>query len=425
MHTVARVRPELGQEADEIMAEQFLEDLREALNHLYDPDALCSSPLVDLLGISRKWHAGLALQQALIDAIESIKPSGDNFQEHSHLSRGYEVLLHRYVQQWPQTEVAELMGISERQVRREQRAALGLLAQQLASQYQISQELEEQRGDSPSPSPATIMDRELRWLRGCAPPEEPTSLAQSLKSALSMTSSLVTEHDVRLTVDAAASLPGLSVHPVAIREILLSLLSLVICQHPGGDLRVSAQAIDGDVELVLQVPEAATGAGGADGGAGLGIIQELVKISGGELSWTQGKTFSARLLFPAASQVPVLVVDDSRDTLRLFERHALGTRYRILTTSDPEEAMALAEKVEPCLVVLDIMMPQIDGLELLARFRQHPTIGRIPVIVCSVLPNKALAISLGARAFLQKPFRREDLLRTLDLLTPRRASRPG
>ena len=66
------------------------------------------------------------------------------------------------------------------------------------------------------------------------------------------------------------------------------------------------------------------------------------------------------------------------------------------------------------MIVVDIMMPQVDGLQVLSRFRHHPMLGKIPVLVCSVLPQKDLAASLGASGFLQKPIRREPFLAALD-----------
>jgi CheY-like chemotaxis protein len=416
-------RTDTGQETDGSMAEDLLQNLRHALNHLYNPDVLSANPLVALLGLSRRWNPGLALQQAIIHAIESMEPS-DSLPDYSQISRGHEVLLHRYVQQWSQKEVAELMGISERQVRREQQAALMLLARQLAISYPIEANLAAQHDSAKKASQAVAVDRELRWLHGAPAPEVPTSLPQVLQSALSMTSALVRQHDIRLTMDIASSLPDLSVHPVALRQVLLTLLGFVICRHPGGDLRMSARVTNGDVELLLHAPGLVIGEELNEPVSDLAVIHQLIRVVGGQLSVTQDEAFSATLLFPAAAQVPVLVVDDNRDTLRLFERHVMGTRYCVLATDAPEEALALAMEVVPAIVVLDVMMPDLDGLELLTRFTQHPATDEIPIVVCTILPNADLAIALGASAFLQKPFTREDLLKTLDDLAPSRALAP-
>jgi len=68
----------------------------------------------------------------------------------------------------------------------------------------------------------------------------------------------------------------------------------------------------------------------------------------------------------------------------------------------------------PQIIVLDVMMPQTDGWRVLSRLRQHPLTSNIPVIVCTILAQEALALSLGANAFLRKPVTRQAFLAALD-----------
>ena len=60
------------------------------------------------------------------------------------------------------------------------------------------------------------------------------------------------------------------------------------------------------------------------------------------------------------------------------------------------------------------MMPQVDGWRVLGRLRQHPLTGHIPVVVCTILSQEALALSLGASAFIRKPITRRAFLAALD-----------
>jgi CheY-like chemotaxis protein len=85
-----------------------------------------------------------------------------------------------------------------------------------------------------------------------------------------------------------------------------------------------------------------------------------------------------------------------------------------LGESDPKQALALAEESLPEIIVLDMMLPDVDGWELLGRFRAHPRIGDSSVIVCTILPQKQLALSLGAADFLSKPLSRQNLLSALN-----------
>ena len=68
----------------------------------------------------------------------------------------------------------------------------------------------------------------------------------------------------------------------------------------------------------------------------------------------------------------------------------------------------------PDIILLDVLLQNIDGWELLGRFRAHPHLGERPVIVCTILPQRDLALILGAAGFLSKPFSQRQLLAALD-----------
>jgi CheY-like chemotaxis protein len=129
---------------------------------------------------------------------------------------------------------------------------------------------------------------------------------------------------------------------------------------------------------------------------------------------TEGKTFDADLIVPTLERLPVLVIDDNADTLQLLQRYASGTRYHLISARDPRRALELAAEFSPQIIVLDVMMPDVDGWEVLARLRQHPLVDRTPIIVCTILAQKELALALGADAFLHKPVSRQGFLAALD-----------
>ena len=144
----------------------------------------------------------------------------------------------------------------------------------------------------------------------------------------------------------------------------------------------------------------------------------LAAVAGCSLQQLPGEVERApltlRLILPAAEQVPVLVVDDNIDTLQLYGRYLTGTRYRFVGVADPRRAVELAEEVNPQIILLDLMLPQVDGWELLGRLREHPRTYHIPVVVCSILPQEDLALALGAAAFIRKPASQAALLSALD-----------
>jgi CheY-like chemotaxis protein len=195
------------------------------------------------------------------------------------------------------------------------------------------------------------------------------------------------------------------------------LLSVVIPRAAGGRVTVSADAGDQGVGLHLRCTESGSGtlAWQADEQACLDAAQQLASCIGVSLSLDAGVTpLDAALHIPAVGQVPVLVIDDNADALKLVERYAFGTRYRIVTAQDPEHAVALAERVAPRIIVLDVMMPGIDGWELLGRLRRNPVTSGVPIVICSILAQEELAQFLGANAFLRKPITRQAFLGALD-----------
>jgi CheY-like chemotaxis protein len=120
------------------------------------------------------------------------------------------------------------------------------------------------------------------------------------------------------------------------------------------------------------------------------------------------------LTLPIVEGVPILVIDDNADTLRLLQRYLSGTRYHFMGARDPEQALAMTKQTMPRVIVMDVMMSGVDGWELLGRLRTHPATRNVPVIVCTILPHEPLALTLGAAGFLRKPVSRDAFLAALN-----------
>jgi CheY-like chemotaxis protein len=113
---------------------------------------------------------------------------------------------------------------------------------------------------------------------------------------------------------------------------------------------------------------------------------------------------------------PLLIVDDHAETTDLLARYVEGTPYRVVACHDPRRALEVALAQRPLLVLLDVMMPEVDGWEVLMRLKQHEATAGLPVYVCTVLDQSELALSLGADGFLRKPITRQALLGVLEVL---------
>ncbi len=227
---------------------------------------------------------------------------------------------------------------------------------------------------------------------------------------------------VRLECVVPEGLPRLVAQVAALRQALLSVLTAAIRAVPGGQVEVAAEAAAGHVWIVLCAlpPSALAGQIAEDQRENIDMARQLVALSGGSLTVTAdqggGPGFAARFSLPVAEQATVLVIEDNADTLQLYQRYLAGSRYAFFGAHSPEQALALAPKLAPHAVVLDVMLPGTDGWELLGRLREHPALRGVPIIVCTILPQEQLALTLGAAAFLRKPVSRTDLLAALDRL---------
>ncbi len=106
----------------------------------------------------------------------------------------------------------------------------------------------------------------------------------------------------------------------------------------------------------------------------------------------------------------VLAVDDEPQILRTLRRNLSARGYEVMTAADGEEALDLAAESEPDVVILDLLMPRMDGCEFTRRFRQW---SKAPIIVLSALgeePAKVEVLDLGADDYVTKPFGIEELL---------------
>lgn len=401
-----------------LTSEQFLKHLRDALNHLYDPDRLRRSPLASIFDVADRFDTPSALQRILTEAIESLKP-GVEEPPRSHSRQVYDLLMYRYVQQFSQQEVADQLGMSVRHLRREQRVALETLTYHLWEQYGLEKRLDEAaEATAQVAEPDSIAGDDLAWLKD-VPSDSPTDLSQMIPAVLELAQPLAARHDVRLETKLADNVSNLAVHPIALRQILLNLLTVAIHRASGRQVTVLALPEGLDVEIWVRVHpgqrDTPPSAGVNDEGVSLDLACRLAEMCRCTLALSaEDETFGATLTLPAVEQLPVLAIDDNADTIQLMQRYTTGTRYRLLGTHDLEQALDLAEQFSPQIVVLDVMMPQLDGWEVLGRLRQHPLTSHTPIIVCTILPQEELALSLGASGFVRKPITRQSFLAALD-----------
>jgi PAS domain S-box-containing protein len=185
-------------------------------------------------------------------------------------------------------------------------------------------------------------------------------------------------------------------------------------------------------------------------GLGLAITKSFCRMMGGDVTLTseagKGTTFMVRLpaVTRSASDIAVaaaekrsdgpqvtepehaptvLVVDDDPNARELLRRHLQRGGYAVRTAANGEEAMQLARTLQPDVVTLDALMPQMDGWAVLSAMKEDAVLAEIPVIMVTIVDNQSIGFSLGAADYLIKPIDRDRLVRAVEKCCPRGAPR--
>ncbi len=126
---------------------------------------------------------------------------------------------------------------------------------------------------------------------------------------------------------------------------------------------------------------------------------------------------------PPSSRPPkkrVLVADDDPSIGRLLER-ILSQEYDVVTASDGPTALRFAEQTRPNLMILDVMMPGLDGFELASRIRAVSSLRSVPIIFLTARDgplDTIKGIQAGARHYVTKPFKIDDLMTKVKKILP-------
>jgi signal transduction histidine kinase/DNA-binding response OmpR family regulator len=105
----------------------------------------------------------------------------------------------------------------------------------------------------------------------------------------------------------------------------------------------------------------------------------------------------------------VLVIDDDATVRDLMTFYLNREGYQVITASSGEEGVRLAASIHPHLITLDVMMPNMDGWEVLSRLKADPHLADVPVIMLTMLDNKNMGYALGASEYLTKPINPKHL----------------
>ena len=275
---------------------------------------------------------------------------------------------------------------------------------------------------------------------------------------------LVDKNSNKLEVRCPEDLGSMHADVTKIRQILFNLLSNA-CKftengkitlevwrdrEPDKDLvnmRVSDTGIGMTPDQLDRLFEAFTQADATTtrkyGGTGLGlaISRKFCQMMGGDISvsseFGKGSSFSAQIpaqvkqqkielekpitVAPAKTVAPpvqnqetVLVIDDDPIVTDLMTRFLTKEGFNVVTAANGEEGLLRAREFHPLAITLDIMMPSMDGWEVLTQLKSDKELADIPCILLTMLQNKTMGYALGAADYLTKPVDRSRLMSILN-----------
>jgi CheY-like chemotaxis protein len=404
------VKPSDSLQDEMITCEELEQELSQALVHLYDPDYQPSGAFCELMGCDPSLGGTLAVQAAVIRAIKDLEPRPD-IPPTAYPRRVHDLLHSRFVLKLTQDETALRLSVSLSSVQRMQREAIHALARTLW-ECQSAVETGEIASSSGTPvdtheDASTALQaadwesqakRELEVLQEKAS-DRIADVEQVLSDILALGSSLIAEPNVELVLEYVQ--PGLValVHPSALRQMVIAAIHRLANHVHTGQIALYARLTDGSARITVVGPVS------TDEGPSPADFTDGILVPNGtavEASIEDEHTF-LRITVPSLSQIAVLVIDDNPDMCHFYRRCTTGTSYRVTHTTSGQRALQRIKASPPDVIVLDVMLPDVDGWKLLMELHEDPTTRPIPVIVCSVIREEDLAYSLGAAAYLSKP----------------------
>jgi signal transduction histidine kinase/CheY-like chemotaxis protein len=263
----------------------------------------------------------------------------------------------------------------------------------------------------------------------------------------------------KFELDLTAGLPQIETDQAKFKQVLFNLLSNAVKFSPpdsaitiraryagtnDSDGRVTISVRDEGVgieeryhEVIFQEFRQVDGTARREfGGTGLGLalVKKFVELQGGNVrvDSSPGKGSSFSFTLPVKSRAAVvsrapellddgaervLVVEDDPNAFELLAAALASAGYVAIRARHGEEALRLAREARPIAVTLDLVLPGVDGWEVLKRLKSDETTRDLPVVIISMVANRELGIALGADDYFIKPVDRARLLQRLRDIT--------
>jgi signal transduction histidine kinase/ActR/RegA family two-component response regulator len=280
---------------------------------------------------------------------------------------------------------------------------------------------------------------------------EPTefSLQEALGHGLALVRERAARHGISLGLEVAPDVGPVHADELRIKQVIVNLLTNAVKFTPDGG-RVEVRARTEGSEVLVTVADTGTGVAAEDRerifesfqqggrrasttegtGLGLTLSKRIVELHGGRI-WVDselgvGSTFGFAI--PTGPPVPavaaddlgrangertVVVIDDDRRSIDLLTVYLEAAGLRVVSAYDGRRGVELVRGLRPAIVVLDILLPGLDGWQVLEALKAEPATAAIPVVIVSILDERGRGLALGAAEYLVKPVSREGVLGAL------------
>jgi CheY-like chemotaxis protein len=409
-----------------LLFEKFELELQNTLYYLYDPSYTVEADVFEVLNVASS--QGLdAVRSVIVDAINGLK-SHTGYAQPTKSDLLSQILVARFIQGLSQEKAAELLGLSTRHLRRKQNEAVHALAKRLWNITQTAPQIDaasdeadetvigtageaqanSEEAEKTVATWAEMLTKEVDLLNQRSH-EVAVSTGDTLRKAVTLAAYLPGSDQVQLVLPPPTEEINLPVHPAVFHQVILNFVSHILHTGYRGPIRLAFREnkVAAVFSFVLQdFQQPASKITPLENLAGaLGATLETRRV---------GSDLSIDLRFARSGRVQVMVVDDNPQVVQVYRRYLANTRYDIAHLSSGQELLKHLESSPVDILMIDILLPDMDGWDLLLQLRQRPDLRNTPVIVCSVIGNEEMARSLGAFRYLPKPVERRSLLAALD-----------
>lgn len=283
-------------------------------------------------------------------------------------------------------------------------------------------------------------------------------LAEIIEDVMFSSTELAKENKNELSTDIQDAIGEISSDRTRLRQIIYNLISNACKFTESGNVTLST-SFAGSEKDFFQIAVTDTGIGMTEeqvaklfssftqadssttrkyGGTGLGlsISKQLSEIMGGSLKVEseegKGSTFIVTLPTNSATQVKlkenrkdgkttklpmkgskILIIDDEQTVIDVLSEQLRRKGFEVVSAKNGAEGLKMAEEHKPAAITLDILMPKMDGWDVLKQLKNNEMFKETPVIISSILDDKNTGFSLGASDFISKPVDKDELSKVL------------